>query len=152
MLSPDQQIEVEEAAIVDEAILSRRSVRAFLPTRVDEQTIRDILTIAARAPSGTNMQPWRTYVVTGETKKKIADAVLNSGIRAEKAKTKDLTCLIAADGGVDHARVVWLIDLVKQEGVAKFAINIDLKTVEAARGGAATPGAEPAAAPAPAGG
>ncbi|MEY3214059.1 MAG: hypothetical protein RIT28_4540, partial [Pseudomonadota bacterium] len=42
----------------------------------------------------------------------ITEPALREFIRAEKAKTKDLTCLIAADGGVDHARVVWLIDLV----------------------------------------
>ena len=52
---------VDEAAIVDEAIMSRRSVRAFLPDPVDEQTIRDILTVGARAPSGTNMQPCLLY-------------------------------------------------------------------------------------------
>jgi len=86
MLAPDKKTEVDETEIVDEAILSRRSVRAFLPTPVPEDTIRDILAIAARAPSGTNMQPWRAYVTTGETKQRIADAVLNSGIRAEKAK------------------------------------------------------------------
>lgn len=82
----------------------------------------------------------------------ITEPALREFIRAEKAKTKDLTCLIAADGGVDHARVVWLIDLVKQEGVAKFAINIDPKTVEAGRGGGAAtePPAEPAPPPAPA--
>ena len=34
-------------------------------------------------------------------------------------------CLIAADKDVAHGRVVWLIDLVKSEGVAKFALNID---------------------------
>ena len=76
----------KDAAIVDEAILSRRSVRAFLPDTVDETTIRDILEVAARAPSGTNMQPWRVYVTTGEIKQRITDAILNSGIRAEKAK------------------------------------------------------------------
>lgn len=86
MLSPDHNPVPSLTDIVDEAITSRRSVRAFLPTPVDEATIRDILTVASRAPSGTNMQPWRTYVATGETLKKIADAVLNSGIRAEKAK------------------------------------------------------------------
>jgi nitroreductase len=87
MLAPDETPHSQdEAAIVDEAILSRRSVRAFLPTPVDEATIRDILSVAARAPSGTNMQPWRTYVVTGEAKAQIADAILNSGIRAEKVK------------------------------------------------------------------
>lgn len=85
MLAPDVRPETsDEAAIVDEAITSRRSVRAFLPTPVDEATIREILEVASRAPSGTNMQPWRVYVTTGETQKAVSDAVLNSGIRAEK--------------------------------------------------------------------
>jgi len=77
-------VPVDEAAIVDEAILSRRSVRAFLPTPVDDDTIRDILQVASRAPSGTNMQPWKVYVVQGEKMRAITDAVMNSGIRAEK--------------------------------------------------------------------
>ncbi|MEQ9573436.1 MAG: nitroreductase, partial [Nitratireductor sp.] len=49
-------------------------------------TLRDILKVASRAPSGTNMQPWKVYVTTGEKKRQLADAILNSGIRAEKAK------------------------------------------------------------------
>jgi len=77
---------VDEAAIVDEAIVSRRSVRAFLPDPVHEAAIRDILEVASRAPSGTNMQPWRVYVTTGETKERLSRAILDSGIRAEKAK------------------------------------------------------------------
>jgi nitroreductase len=86
MLAPEAKpSDYDETAIVDEAITSRRSVRAFLPDAVDEATVRAILEIAARAPSGTNMQPWKVYVTSGETKRKIADAVLNSGIRAEKA-------------------------------------------------------------------
>jgi len=85
MLAPDSKTgELDEAAVVDEAIMSRRSVRAFLPNPVEEKVIRDILDVAARAPSGTNMQPWRVYVVEGETKWQIAEAILNSGIRAEK--------------------------------------------------------------------
>ena len=69
MLAPENKVsETDETAIVDEAIRSRKSVRAFLPDPVDEQTIRDILELAARAPSGTNMQPWKVYVTTGETK------------------------------------------------------------------------------------
>src|SRR6187431_2408452 len=86
MLAPESKIgPTDEAAIVDEAIRSRKSVRAFLPDMVDEATLREILEIAARAPSGTNMQPWKVYVLTGQTKAKVADAILNSGIRAEKA-------------------------------------------------------------------
>lgn len=61
----------------------------------------------------------------------IDEASLRGFIRAEKARSDDITCLIAADGDVNHARVVWLIDLVKQEGVVKFAINIDPAAVKA---------------------
>lgn len=87
MLARDMASETgDETAIVDEALTSRRSVRAFLPTPVDDETIRDILKVAARAPSGTNMQPWKVYVVTGDKKQALADAILNSGIRAEKAE------------------------------------------------------------------
>jgi nitroreductase len=85
MLAPDLRTDnFDEATVVDEAIVSRRSVRAFLPDPIDDAVIRDILEVSARAPSGTNMQPWRVYVTKGETKQRISDAVLNSGIRAEK--------------------------------------------------------------------
>ena len=50
---------------VDHAITSRRSVRAFLSTAVPRAVIAEILDAAARAPSGTNMQPWRGYVLIG---------------------------------------------------------------------------------------
>lgn len=87
MLAPDKTIaDTDTVASVDAAIVSRRSVRAFLPRPVDEATIRDILEVAARAPSGTNMQPWRVYVATGAVKQRIGDAILNCGIRAEKAE------------------------------------------------------------------
>jgi nitroreductase len=52
----------------DEAITSRRSVRAFLPDPVSRQTVEHILEVAARAPSGTNMQPWWVQVVAGAVK------------------------------------------------------------------------------------
>ncbi len=87
MLSRQKKSDLaDQSAIVDEAIESRRSVRAFLPDPVDESTIRTILEVASRAPSGTNMQPWRVYVTSGVLKQRLTDAILNSGIRAEKAK------------------------------------------------------------------
>ncbi|WP_336056713.1 nitroreductase [Nitratireductor sp. CH_MIT9313-5] len=85
MLAPDKKGKYSDIAqTVDEALLTRRSVRAFLPDPVDEQTIRDILQVASRAPSGTNMQPWKVFVATGEVKQKVADAILSSGVRPEK--------------------------------------------------------------------
>lgn len=59
-----------------EALETRRSVRAFLPTPVPRETIERILTLAARAPSGTNMQPWNVHVVTGAARARLCDAVL----------------------------------------------------------------------------
>jgi nitroreductase len=52
-------------AAVDAAVLSRRSIRAFLPTPVPRATVEDILQVASRAPSGTNTQPWQVHVLTG---------------------------------------------------------------------------------------
>src|SRR5689334_11953321 len=50
---------------VVEAVASRYSCRAFLPTPVPEKIIRDIVERAARAPSAGNMQPWRVYAIAG---------------------------------------------------------------------------------------
>jgi nitroreductase len=61
--------------VVDEAIASRRSVRRFLPTPVPQETVEAILDVAARAPSGTNMQPWRGYVLAGAAKDALVAAV-----------------------------------------------------------------------------
>ena len=57
-----------------EAIAGRRSVRAFLPALVSRDTLREVLEIAARAPSGTNIQPWQVHVVTGAARDRIARA------------------------------------------------------------------------------
>ena len=51
---------------VDDAIRSRMSARAFTAQPVSRQTLLDILEVASRAPSGTNTQPWKVYVLQGE--------------------------------------------------------------------------------------
>jgi nitroreductase len=56
---------------VRDAVASRYSCRAFLPTPIPEQTVRDIIERAARAPSAGNMQPWRVYVLAGEPLEKL---------------------------------------------------------------------------------
>ncbi|MFK4048864.1 nitroreductase [Acinetobacter venetianus] len=65
----------EQVRHVDDAITSRHSVRAFLDTPVDVQTIKDILAVSSRAPSGTNTQPWKVYVVTGQKRAEMIDRV-----------------------------------------------------------------------------
>ncbi len=53
---------------VDAAITSRMSVRAFLPREVEREKIAHLLEMASRAPSGTNTQPWRAYVLQGASR------------------------------------------------------------------------------------
>jgi nitroreductase len=55
----------DEIRAVEAAITSRRSIRAFLPTPVPRERVAEILAVASRAPSGTNTQPWKAYVLTG---------------------------------------------------------------------------------------
>ena len=61
---------------VDFAISSRRSIRAFLPRPVPREEIASILAVASRAPSGTNTQPWKVHVLTGEAKTRLSAAIL----------------------------------------------------------------------------
>jgi nitroreductase len=63
------------ATDVDSAILSRMSVRAYLPKPVEREKIEHILSLAGRAPSGTNTQPWRVYVLQGASRQLLVDQV-----------------------------------------------------------------------------
>jgi len=71
-------IESSEQRFVDAAITSRRSIRAFLPTPVAREDIAAILDVASRAPSGTNCQPWKVYVLTGAAKERLSDEILRA--------------------------------------------------------------------------
>jgi nitroreductase len=50
---------------VYEAVTSRRSVRGFTDEPVSREVLERVLTAAGCAPSGSNVQPWNIYVVTG---------------------------------------------------------------------------------------
>jgi nitroreductase len=71
---------MEHVQIVDHAITSRHSVRAFLNQPVEQQLIKDILSVASRAPSGTNTQPWKVYVVTGQKRDEMVKRVCDAQI------------------------------------------------------------------------
>ncbi len=52
---------------VSAAVDQRLSVRQFLDTPVSNETLADLLTKASRSPSGGNVQPWRLFVLNGQT-------------------------------------------------------------------------------------
>lgn len=66
----------QQQEAVDAAIRSRRSIRAFLDKPVERADIERILEVAARAPSGTNTQPWKVYVLTGTARTALSEAIL----------------------------------------------------------------------------
>jgi len=76
-----------DATIVDAAIRTRMSVRAFTSQAVERSELEAILDLASRAPSGTNCQPWRVYVVQGASRDALVSKVCaaHDAIRADPA-------------------------------------------------------------------
>ena len=60
---------------VSEAVAQRSSIRAFLDTPVSDGLIKDLLEKSARAASGGNLQPWRVFVLNGESMERFMAAL-----------------------------------------------------------------------------
>ena len=71
---------------VDQAITSRKSVRAFLPTPVGRATMEELLAVASRSASGSNIQPWKVRVIGGAVKAGLTQAILDAIARDGQEK------------------------------------------------------------------
>jgi nitroreductase len=78
---PNQIPRAAAIAAVDEAIRSRQSVRAFLPTPVERTTVEELLRLASRSASGSNIQPWRVRVIAGDAKTRLTQAIFDAVAR-----------------------------------------------------------------------
>lgn len=76
---------------VDAAIQSRMSVRAFTDQAVPKELIAAILEVASRAPSGTNTQPWKVYVLQGASRDDLVNKVCaaHDALRADPSLAAD---------------------------------------------------------------
>ncbi len=72
---------------LDKAIRTRMSTRAFTPQAVPVEAIREILALASRAPSGSNTQPWKVYVLRGASRDQLVAKVCaaHDALRADPA-------------------------------------------------------------------
>lgn len=52
---------------VTDAVMQRKTTRDFLPDPIDNAVIRELLEKASRSPSGGNVQPWKIYVINGDS-------------------------------------------------------------------------------------
>ncbi|WNJ91696.1 nitroreductase [Bosea sp. 685] len=66
----------DAAEAVESAIASRRAIRAFLPDPVEPELLHRILAVAAQAPSGTNMQPWKVRVIGPDSRARLEAGLL----------------------------------------------------------------------------
>ena len=73
--TPDAQT---PARSVSDAVLTRHSLRAFTDQSVDQELLEQILSSASRAPSGTNMQPWRVHLLFGNMLDEVSRSVLDA--------------------------------------------------------------------------
>ncbi|NJA88958.1 nitroreductase [Rhodocyclus tenuis] len=67
----------DAVSAVDEAIRTRHSIRRFLPTPVAREVVEELLALAACAPSGTNVQPWKVYALAGDEKTRLSSAIID---------------------------------------------------------------------------
>lgn len=58
-------VRVGEGMEYQEVVMGRRSIRGFLDKPVSKQMVNEVLSMAIRAPSSLNTQPWNFYVVSG---------------------------------------------------------------------------------------
>jgi len=105
--------------MVTATYIVKQSIKVNLPEAATGEATED-------SSLGITLDADRNMLLNGEP---VTEAQLRAAIQDEKAiaaaEGADVVCLIAADHSVSHGEVVKIIDLVKQEGVAKFAINID---------------------------
>lgn len=106
--------------MVTTSTIVERSIKVELPDAATGESVSKDTSVAIQ------MLPDRSLTLDGAP---ITWEQLRAFIRSEKAKVESeggkLICLIGADKAVPHGEVVKIIDLVRQEGVAKFAININ---------------------------
>ncbi len=67
---------------VSEAVRRRKSVRQFTDQPVADADLRELLELAARAPSGGNVQPWRIYVLNGDSMTRFREFIVDQPIEA----------------------------------------------------------------------
>jgi nitroreductase len=62
---------------LDKVVRERRSTRLFLRDKpVPRELLEDALSLAMRAPSNSNVQPWRVFIASGPRRDRLVEALL----------------------------------------------------------------------------
>ena len=109
---------------VTDAVYARKSIRAFLDTPVTDATVAELLTKAARAPSGGNVQPWRVFVVGHERMSAFTDFLHTSDIKETPEYAiypKDLTSPYRDSRFKVGEDMYALLGIPREDKAARFA-------------------------------
>lgn len=88
-MTTNNPVSMEASAGIADAIRSRRSVRAYLPTAVPDDVLRELLALGRHAPSGSNIQPWQVAVLTGDTLQRVGEAIRRAFLNDEPGHQRD---------------------------------------------------------------
>ena len=77
------------ASNVFEAARTRRSIRAYKSETVPPEVLREIVALGRHAPSGSNIQPWRVHVLTGNALQSLGGAIKNAFLADEPGHKRD---------------------------------------------------------------
>jgi nitroreductase len=116
--TPQVSTRIADPASVDAAMLSRYSNRAFLPKPVARELLQNILQVAARAPSGTNTQPWKVYVLQGARK----DALVGQVVAAHNAMAADPAVAAQYQEEYDYYPEKWVSPYIDRRRECGFGL------------------------------
>lgn len=83
------EVSSKPAADVFEAARTRRSIRAYKPDAIPQQTLHEVIALGRWAPSGSNIQPWRVHVMTGATLERVGGAIKQAFLTDELGHKRD---------------------------------------------------------------
>src|SRR5690606_10341802 len=86
-----------------QALADRRSVRGFLPTSVDDETVRRVVESAAHAPSWCYIQPWRGYLIRHAPLNALPPALVGAA-RARDQQHSDVAFPPAPEGLLEQRK------------------------------------------------
>ncbi len=116
--TPQASTRIADPTSVDAAMLSRYSNRAFLPKQVERELLQKLLQVAARAPSGTNTQPWKVYVLQGAKK----DALVDKVVAAHNAMAADPTLAAQYREEYDYYPEKWVSPYIDRRRECGFGL------------------------------
>ena len=118
LASPQVSTRITDQASVDAAMLSRFSTRAYTAQPVPRPLLEDLLQTAARAPSGTNTQPWKVYVLQGARKDTLVDKV----VAAHNAMAADSSLGVQYTEEYDYYPEKWVSPYIDRRRACGFGL------------------------------